>query len=131
MAYQAINIGSVADDGTGDTLRSGGDKVNDNFVELYTLLGTGSALTSGISSNASTVTLSTPVIDGTVSGTAIKDEDDLVSDSSTHLATQQSIKAYVDTKASTLAELTDTNITSPNDAGCKSKCCHPKNELDG
>jgi hypothetical protein len=31
-----------------------------------------------------------------VSGTAIKDEDDMSSDSATHLATQQSIKAYVD-----------------------------------
>ena len=45
MAYQSIGLGSSANDGTGDTLRAGGDKVNDNFVELYTLLGTGSALT--------------------------------------------------------------------------------------
>ena len=49
MAYQSIGLGSSANDGTGDTLRAGGDKVNDNFVELYTLLGTGSALTSGLS----------------------------------------------------------------------------------
>ena len=34
MAYQAIGIGSSANDGTGDTLRIGADKVNDNFVEL-------------------------------------------------------------------------------------------------
>ena len=34
----------------------GGDKVNDNFVELYTLLGTGSA-TSGMSATATVVTL--------------------------------------------------------------------------
>ena len=44
--------------------------------------------------------LTTPVItnavlNGTAIGTAIKDEDDFASDSSTHLATQQSIKAYV------------------------------------
>ena len=44
MAYQAIGIGSNANDGTGDTLRVGADKVNDNFVELYTKLGNGSAL---------------------------------------------------------------------------------------
>ena len=43
MAYQSIGLGSSANDGTGDTLRAGGDKINDNFVELYTLLGTGSA----------------------------------------------------------------------------------------
>ena len=33
---------------------------------------------------------------GTVAGTAIKDQDDMSSNSATHLATQQSIKAYVD-----------------------------------
>lgn len=36
MAQQTINIGSAPDDGTGDTLRDGGDKINDNFTELYT-----------------------------------------------------------------------------------------------
>jgi len=36
------------------------------------------------------------VLNTGVSGTAIKDEDDMTSDSATHLATQQSIKAYVD-----------------------------------
>ena len=41
-------------------------------------------------------TLTTPIINGTISGTAIKDEDNMASDSNTHLATQQSIKAYVD-----------------------------------
>ena len=33
-----------------------------------------------------------------VAGSAVKDEDDMTSDSATHLATQQSIKAYVDTQ---------------------------------
>tara|TARA_R110000823_G_scaffold220539_2_gene349196 strand:+ start:4378 stop:4641 length:264 start_codon:yes stop_codon:yes gene_type:complete len=36
MGQQSINIGSTANDGTGDTLRDGGDKINDNFTELYT-----------------------------------------------------------------------------------------------
>ena len=44
MAYQALGLGSSANDGTGDDLRTGGDKINDNFVELYTKLGNGSAL---------------------------------------------------------------------------------------
>lgn len=35
MPQQTINIGSAPDDGTGDTLRVGGDKINDNFTELY------------------------------------------------------------------------------------------------
>ena len=31
MAIQTIGIGTVADDGTGDSLRAAGDKINDNF----------------------------------------------------------------------------------------------------
>ena len=36
MAKQVINIGSTANDGTGDPIRDAFDKVNDNFTELYT-----------------------------------------------------------------------------------------------
>ena len=46
MAIQTIGIGTVADDGTGDSLRVAGDKINDNFNEIYTTLGDGSSLTS-------------------------------------------------------------------------------------
>ena len=35
MAKQVINIGTTANDGTGDPLRSAFDKINDNFTELY------------------------------------------------------------------------------------------------
>ena len=35
MAQQSINIGSTANDGTGDPLRTAFDKINDNFSELY------------------------------------------------------------------------------------------------
>ena len=44
MAKQTINIGSVADDGTGTTIRDGGDLINDNFNEIYTELGDGTTL---------------------------------------------------------------------------------------
>tara|TARA_R110000868_G_scaffold403984_1_gene681745 strand:+ start:227 stop:745 length:519 start_codon:yes stop_codon:yes gene_type:complete len=35
MAKQVIGIGTVANDGTGDPLRTAFDKANDNFTELY------------------------------------------------------------------------------------------------
>lgn len=35
MAQQTINIGTAANDGTGDTIRDAFDKTNDNFTELY------------------------------------------------------------------------------------------------
>lgn len=35
MAQQIINIGTIANDNTGDTLRGAGQKINDNFTEVY------------------------------------------------------------------------------------------------
>ena len=62
MTKQAIGLGSTPDDGTGDTIRAGGDKINDNFDEIYTLLGDGTTLTSGLSATTSVVTLAAPTI---------------------------------------------------------------------
>ena len=44
MAKQSIGLGTTANDGTGDTIRAGGDKVNDNFTELYNALGDGTTI---------------------------------------------------------------------------------------
>ena len=44
MAYQAIGTGTNANDGSGDTLRDAGAKINDNFVELYTKFGDASGV---------------------------------------------------------------------------------------
>ena len=43
MALQIIGIGSSANDGTGDTLRTAGNKINGNAGEIYARFGTGSA----------------------------------------------------------------------------------------
>ena len=200
MAKQAIDIGTTANDGTGTTLRDGGDLINDNFNEIYSKLGGGSSLysltfpnaTDTVVGRATTDTLTNKTINGSnntisniansslanstltfagdsgsdsaslgetvtiaggtgltsagtsntitlnidstvatltgsqeltnktitsgvfntgVSGTAIKDEDNMASDSATHLATQQSIKAYVD------SQTTATSITFAGDSG--------------
>lgn len=39
MAKQSINIGTSANDRTGDSLRSAFNKINENFTELYVSLG--------------------------------------------------------------------------------------------
>ena len=44
MAKQTLGLGTSANDNTGDTLRAGGDKINDNFNEIYSALGNGSTL---------------------------------------------------------------------------------------
>lgn len=44
MTRQIINTGASANDNTGDTLRQGAQKINDNFEEVYALLGGDSAI---------------------------------------------------------------------------------------
>ena len=57
MAKQSISIGSSANDGTGTSLRDGGDLINDNFNEIYNIIGDGSTL------SLSSLSLTTPAID--------------------------------------------------------------------
>ena len=56
-------------------------------------------------------TITSAVLNDTISGTSIKDEDTMVSDSASHLATQQSIKAYVD------ASVTAQDLDTAGDSG--------------
>jgi hypothetical protein len=44
MAKQSVNIGTSANDGTGDKLRDAFDKLNDNFNEIYSTFGNGTTL---------------------------------------------------------------------------------------
>ena len=162
MAKQTINIGSSANDGTGDPLRTAFDKINDNFTELYNASpataqvtisgnqisanesnadlvlsgsGTGDVVAGAVRIHGTSITaddssqiqinenldvggnvtatgtlnvtgattLGSTVAIGTslalASGatvTGILDEDNMATNSATQLATQQSIKAYVD-----------------------------------
>ena len=148
MAKQNINIGTNANDGTGDPLRTAFQKINDNFAELYgddssadtftspqitTPTITGLTTIDSIDIKHNTITtnvtnanlelnasgtgnielLTDTNITGTVSVTglstlasfkgatgvtvtAILDEDTMSSNSATAVATQQSIKAYID-----------------------------------
>ena len=82
--------------------------------------GSGNAVTFAIDSTVATLagsqtltnkTLTSPVLNTGVSGSAIKDEDNMASDSATHLATQQSIKAYVD------AQVTAQDLDFQGDSG--------------
>jgi len=57
MAKLTINRGSLANDGTGDNLREGANKINLNFDEIYTAIGDGSTVdgTIKIADDSSTV----------------------------------------------------------------------------
>jgi hypothetical protein len=60
MTRQVISTGSAANDGTGDTLRSASQKINQNFAEIYGFLsgGDSSVLSAGITLEDSAVVYS-------------------------------------------------------------------------
>ena len=65
MTKQTINRGGAANDGTGDNLRAGAAKVNENFDELYTVLGDGTTLQPGdYITTSSTSIITNKTIDG-------------------------------------------------------------------
>lgn len=57
MAQQTINVGTTANDGTGDTLRDSFIKVNDNFTEVYNLANPSIVASSYVDGTAVTGTL--------------------------------------------------------------------------
>jgi len=69
--------------------------ITNNRITLST---DGSIVTESSSDTLTNKTLTSAVLNGTISGTSIKDEDNMASNSADHLATQQSIKAYVDSQ---------------------------------
>ncbi len=101
MAIQIIGIGTVADDGTGDSLRAAGDKINDNFSEIYTALGDGSTLTSTAITALNNATANELVTVGATT-TELDAEANLTFDGSTLAVT---------------GNITATTITLSNDAG--------------
>ena len=93
------------------------------FLDSTILVG---ATTMGLAADTDLITFGngTLTIGGTLSatliaGAAIKDEDNMASDSATHLASQQSIKAYVDAAGGTTINGTTDNaiITYINSSG--------------
>ena len=64
------------------------------------------------SQNLENKTLTSPVINTGVSGSAILDEDNFASDSDTKLATQQSIKAYVDSQPNALTLIDEDDMAT-------------------
>lgn len=122
MAKQTIDLGSVANDGTGTTLRAGGDIINDNFTEVYDSLvassvktiyesnadtnaytdaeKTQAALQTGANTgdNAVNTLYSDAVLNADTSTTPMQfviDEDNFSSNLATKVPTQQSTKAYI------------------------------------
>ena len=94
MANPTTNLNITLPEPAAESSRgTWGTTLNDAIQSLDTAIvpKTGGAFTGA-------VTMPSPVINTGVSGSAVKDEDNMSSDSATHIATQQSIKAYVDSQ---------------------------------
>ena len=94
---------NLVDGGTtaGTTAVAGGDGIvtNDNGTMRQTTVDTFDTYLSATTKTLTNKTLTSAVLNTGVSGSAILDEDNMATNSATQLATQQSIKAYVDAVA--------------------------------
>ena len=133
IAGTIVNSKSVVYGASGEvnatTLQIGGVSITSTAAELNILDGvTATATELNILDGVTATTAELNILDGVTSTaselnvldgvTAFLDEDNMTSDSATALASQQSIKAYVDSQvggSTTLSGLTDTNVTTPAD----------------
>ena len=104
--------GTIVLEATGSTLTNksidlGNNTISGSLAEFNTALQDDSFAGLAATQTLTNKTLTSPVLNTGVSGSAILDEDDLSSNSATQLATQQSIKAYVDAISTTLTVAAD------------------------
>jgi hypothetical protein len=107
MAKQIINIGSVADDGTGSTLRAGGDISNDNFNEIYTKLGDGTTLYSLTFPNATDTIVGRNTSD-TLTNKTISGSSNTISNIANSSLTNSGITLVDESSSSTVISLGET-----------------------
>ena len=79
MAQRNLNTGTVANDGTGDSIRVAGNKMNDNFIELYATSAVQSQI--GLAQNEITSNVSNADIVLKSSGTGTVSVNNLILDS--------------------------------------------------
>ena len=108
--YLGAKSSNPSTDNDGDALGAGDLYYNTSSTTLQVYNGSAWATAALSSSGFATLTgsetftnktLTSPIFNTGVSGTAIKDEDTMASDSATHLSTQQSIKAYIHSQSTT------------------------------
>ena len=68
-----------------------------------------------VASNGNVTIAQNLTVNGTIGGSAIKDQDDMSSNSATHLATQQSIKAYVDAEVAGIVDSAPETLNTLNE----------------
>lgn len=115
MAKQAIGIGTSANDGTGDPLRTAMDKTNDNFNEVYALFGDGStlAISGDATVSAGALTIANDAVENAMIAAGAVDTTELAADAvdGTKIADDSvNSEHYVDGSIDTV-HIADDNIT--------------------
>jgi len=124
MAKTAINVGSSANDGTGDPLRTAMQSTNSNFNELYGLLGDGSTLSiSGdVTMSSGAVTIANGAVENAMMAANSVDSDQYVDGSidTVHIADDQITYAKLG------AEFTTSAVISASDVDWSAAAVHTK-----
>ena len=103
-----VGVDVTASNGTTVVLIAGADVGDTLQTEAFSTFSSSNTVPSTGGSFTGAVTLPSPVINTGITGSAILDEDAMGSNSATKLATQQSIKAYVDAQTHGIAGLSST-----------------------
>ena len=83
------------------------------------------------SQNLTNKTLTSPVLDTAISGSAFLDEDNMASDSATKVASQQSIKAYVDSEIASNVEFSDNTFRVKDNSDASKKLAFECSGISG
>ena len=114
MAKQAIEIGTSANDGTGDPLRTAMDKTNDNFNEVYALFGDGStlAISGDATVSAGALTIANGAVENAMMASNSVDSDQYVDGSidTAHIADDQITYAKMGAEFTTSATISASDV---------------------
>ena len=102
VAGDGLTGGGTSGDVTLNVVGGTGIDANANDIAIDSTVATLTGSQTLTNKILTSPTLTSPVLNTSISGTAFKDEDNMSSDSATAVASQQSIKAYVDAQVATV-----------------------------